>query len=96
MDNITFRTNKNKEYRVITLHKFPKVYEDYRGLCDDPSEDRPCIYMLSYLKDKELIEIIVHEMTHAFFWNASEEKVTKFAEEVAEVIYKKYLKNIIS
>tara|TARA_R100000808_G_C2093309_1_gene112913 strand:- start:111 stop:455 length:345 start_codon:yes stop_codon:yes gene_type:complete len=81
-----FLTNKRIRYELF-LKKPPKCYKAV-GLCYDPIEENPKILVDPKLPEKELLNTIVHEVAHAFFWEASEENVTKFANTVARFLYK--------
>lgn len=81
-----FRTNRGIRYELF-LKKPPKCYQA-EGLCYDPSEDCPKILVNPNQSERQLMNTIVHEITHAFFWGASEERVTKFANTVERYLYK--------
>ena len=80
-----FRTNKGVRYELL-LRKPPKCYQA-EGLCYDPTEDNPKILVNPNLPEKELLNTIVHEVAHAFFWNASEERIAKFGNTIARLLY---------
>ena len=80
-----FRTNKGVRYELL-LRKPPKCYQA-EGLCYDPTEDNPKILINPNQSEKELLNTIVHEVAHAFFWNASEERVAKFANTISRLLY---------
>ena len=53
----------------------------------DPSEDDPKILVNPNQTERQLMNTIIHEMAHAFFWNKSEENVSKFANTVTRFLY---------
>jgi len=81
-----FRTYNRKRYELF-LKKPPKCYQAV-GLCYDPIEENPKILVDPKLPEKDLLNTIVHELAHAFFWDSSEENVTKFANTVSRFLYK--------
>ena len=80
-----FRTNKGVRYELL-LKKPPKCYKA-EGLCYDPTESNPKILVNPNQGEKELFNTIIHEVAHAFFWHASEERVTKFANTISRYLY---------
>jgi hypothetical protein len=62
------------------------------GYCDDPdarpSDGTPRIYINPHLTPKSELNTIIHEFTHAFFWNRTEKEVYKFANTVAGFLYR--------
>ena len=81
-----FRNSRGVRYELF-LKKPPKCYQA-EGLCYDPTEDNPKILVNPNQSEKELMNTIIHELCHAFFWRASETRVTKFANTVARVLSK--------
>ena len=81
-----FRTDKRVRYELL-LKKPHKCYKA-EGICYDPSEDTPKIFINPDQSDKEVLNTIVHEIAHAFFWDKSEETITKFGNTVARCLSK--------
>lgn len=54
-----------------------------RGDCDAPTLPNKEIRISSALDGEELLEVLVHEFTHAAYWHLDEEYVEKFAKDVA-------------
>ena len=57
------------------------------GLCFDPSEDDPKILVNPNQTERQLMNTMIHELAHAFFWDSSEENVTKFGNTVTRFLY---------
>ena len=81
-----FRTHNKTRYELF-LKKPPKCYQA-EGICYDPVEDNPRILVNPNQAERELMNTIIHEIAHAFFWDASEGNVAKFANTVARLLYK--------
>jgi hypothetical protein len=59
-----------------------------RGLCDAPDDPKKRIHVLKTLAGQELLEILLHEMTHAADWSKDEAFVERFAADVAAALWK--------
>jgi Zn-dependent peptidase ImmA (M78 family) len=81
-----FRTDKQVRYELL-LKKPPKCYKA-EGLCYDPSEKIPKILINPDQTDNRVLNTIIHEIAHAFFWEASEKTVNKFGNTVARLLAK--------
>ena len=81
-----FRTYDGKVRYEVILQKPPKAYNAV-GLCFDPSEDEPKIIVNPNQTERQLMNTMIHEFAHAFFWDASEENVTKFGNTVTRYLY---------
>lgn len=79
-----FRTDKGIRYELL-LKKPHKCYKA-EGICYDPSEDEPKIFVSPDQPDKEVLNTIIHEIAHAFFWEAPEKTITKFGNTVARCL----------
>ena len=85
-DSFVFRTDRRIRNELL-LKKPHKCYKA-EGICYDPSEDTPKIFINPDQSDKEVLNTIVHEIAHAFFWDKSEETITKFGNTVARCLSK--------
>lgn len=83
-----FKNSKNIEYEVYFSKPNSKHYGDACGICFDPEEERPKIFISPFLTEKIELNTIVHEFCHAFFWDKPEKDVYKYANTVAAVLYK--------
>ena len=71
-ENFRFTNTKGVEYEIV-FRKPHKAYgEIVDGLCLDPSEPDPKIYINPYLTKKSELNTSIHEIAHAFFWDKSE------------------------
>jgi len=81
-----FRTYDGKVRYEVILKKPPKAYNAV-GLCFDPTEEEPKILVSPSQTERQFMNTIVHELAHAFFWDASEENVAKFGNTVTRLLY---------
>jgi hypothetical protein len=87
-----FKTHKGEPYHVILQKKIVWKKNIVDGLCEYDSEDCK-IKICQKLVGQDLIETIIHEMAHAFFSQASETNVTRFARSVITLLKKMRLLN---
>lgn len=80
-----FKNTQGHKYEVI-FKRLPSNCS-YMGLCEDPEEDSPKIVIKQNLGDKSLLNTIIHEFAHAFFWDSSEKNVGTFANKVTKLLY---------
>ena len=82
-----FRNANGIRYEVYFVKPNEAYYGDVHGLCDDPEEKDAKIYINPYLTQKSELNTIVHEMTHAFFWDKSETDIARYADVVRNFLY---------
>lgn len=83
------KNKKNKTFTYTNAAHIPcevkwAKMKKYNGLTTFPQID---IKIDPDLKDKELIEIGIHEITHSFWPEKTEREVTKFAATAARFLY---------
>jgi hypothetical protein len=83
-----FRNVDGIRYEVYFVKPNSAYYGDVHGLCDDPEEKNAKIYINPYLTQKSELNTIVHEMTHAFFWDKTEKEVYAFANAATAILYR--------
>lgn len=75
-----FKTHKGQPYKVVLVKGLKENGEPMLGLCDEPSDEEVAFLRLNAeMCDYQLMETAIHELAHAFFWEASETNVNKFA-----------------
>lgn len=59
-----------------------------RGLCDSPTTINKKIRIWKGLKDREELEVLLHEMLHAAFWQIDEEFIDEASKDISIVLDK--------
>ena len=85
--NFTFKNIDGVEYEVPYRQPNTHHYGDADGTCADPEEDEPKIYINPYLTKRNELNTIIHEFSHAFFWDLTEKEVYKFANTLSKFLY---------
>lgn len=89
--------NKHADLSIETYFKkiipiFFKKLNDADGVCYDPYGKNPRIIVDNHLLTKRRLNVLIEEVTHAFFWDEPEYKVRKFSAQLGKVIYRLFLK----
>tara|TARA_R110000868_G_scaffold8843_12_gene45123 strand:+ start:1269 stop:1592 length:324 start_codon:yes stop_codon:yes gene_type:complete len=66
--------------------------KDADGLCFNPSLKNSRILIGKNLLTRRRLNVLIEEVTHAFFWDIPEYKVRKFSAQLGRVIYSLFLK----
>ena len=85
--NFTFKNNDDTKYEVFFQKPNSAHYGEADGTCSDPDGENPKVFINPYLTKQSELNTAIHEFTHAFFWDASEENVTKFGNTVTRFLY---------
>jgi hypothetical protein len=83
----TFKNSKGVEYEVLFYKPNKKIYNGAVGLCYDPNEDSPKIYIDPYQSDQAELNTAIHEFAHAFFWEKTEKEIKTFADTMSRFLY---------
>ena len=86
-NNFIFKNSKNVEYEVLYTKPNSHHYGDADGTCAPPDVEEPKIHINPYLTKRNELNTIIHEFTHAFFWDKSEKEVNKFANTLSKFLY---------
>lgn len=76
--------------QIIPIH-FSSI-RDADGLCYNPSLKNSRILIQKNLLTRRRLNVLIEEITHAFFWDLPEYKVRKFSAQLGRVIYSLFLK----
>lgn len=85
--DFTFKNNDGVKYHVLFHKPHSAHYGEADGTCADPAETNPKIFINPYLSKQSELNTSIHEFTHAFFWNATEKEVYKFANTLSRFLY---------
>lgn len=81
-------TIRGKRYKIC--HKI-NTTNDTRGMCDNPSSKNKAITIfMNKLEDGSLeqLEVYLHEMLHAAFWDIEEDGIYNAADDIAKILWK--------
>jgi len=81
---------KNYEGQSYELHiRKPRKENEAEGLCYPP-KDGGCAKILvnPHQEDDDFNEVLLHEISHAFWWGVSEEKIEHFAKITSKILKK--------
>lgn len=59
-----------------------------RGRCDSPHTTNKTIRIWGGLKGEEELEVLLHEMLHAAFWQIDEEYIESAAKDISKILYR--------
>jgi hypothetical protein len=76
--------------QIIPIH-FSDI-KDADGWCYNPSLKNSRILIDKSLLTRRRLNVLIEEVTHAFFWDLPEYKVRKFSAQLGRVIYSLFLK----
>lgn len=79
---------KRWDLQFLPLGRFRAGGKRVAGLCDSPTKPKKQILIDSRLQDRELLEVLLHEMLHAVDWQQSEESITAQAHDISVVLWK--------
>jgi len=85
MIKLPFTNFEGQKYEL----RFRKPLKKYKadGLCHPPDPKKtPKLYVDPTLVGWKSTEITIHELTHAFFWDLTEEKVELFSKTIVEAL----------
>jgi hypothetical protein len=78
----SFKNHEKVEYNIDWVMPPTGCY----GICDSPETEHANIKIDPTLSKQKTINILIHEVLHAFFWQESETKVTKCANTLSRLI----------
>lgn len=89
------KATKSKKQHVVKLRgkrykieKTGKVGSDLWGYCTDPKFTNRLIKIHKMLENDEELEILIHEMLHACFWDLDEEVVSEVGRDLSKALWK--------
>jgi len=76
-------------------HIIPIIFKNLQtadGWCFDPESDEAKIYIGKQLQNRRKLNVLIEEITHAFFWEMPEYRVRKFSAQLGKIIYHLFIK----
>jgi|TARA_R110000824_G_C14948128_1_gene650617 hypothetical protein len=84
---VTFKNYEGQKYEV-KLRK-PRKEVMAVGICYPPENIKIAKILVNpHQSEDDVRETIIHEISHAFFWGTSEEKINYFAETLSQILKK--------
>lgn len=82
-------TLRDKRYQFVRV-KAPFVIGEAAcdGLCDPRDRKRPKIRVVEGLAPERELDVFIHEMLHACFWDLDETSISEAASDIAKVLIK--------
>jgi hypothetical protein len=85
---LKFKNGEGIEFEIIFRKPDKRTWgDDCDGVCFLPSGDKSKIYVNPWRTDQTHLNTIIHETTHAYFWDKSEKEVTAFANTLSRILY---------
>ena len=84
-----FKNKEDIEYQVLFRKPDVRWYGKVHGVCQDPSDKNPNIFINPYMTDQSELNTIIHEIAHAFFWDEKEKDIYKFANTCSRILYER-------
>lgn len=81
-------TGKRWILQFLPLGRFRYGERRVVGLCDPPSHPGKKILIDNRLENRDLLEVLLHEMLHAVDWQQSEEAIAEQAHDISVVLWK--------
>jgi len=83
-----FKNTKKVEYELQFRKPDSRCYADADGICYNPDEENPKIYIRPQMDPRRELNTCIHEIAHAFFWDKSETEIERFASTASHFLYK--------
>lgn len=87
-ENIKNITLRKRRYRVVLASKLGPTNSPFDGLCSDPNNSNRVIMYYCGLKGEKRLEVLIHEMLHACFWDVSEESIEQSACDISRALWR--------
>jgi len=79
---------RGKRYRIVLATKMGPEDNPIYGQCSDPNDSGKVIMYYVGLKGEKRLEVFIHEMLHACFWDVSEEGIEEGGKCIAKAIWR--------
>jgi len=92
------QVRKKKAGLYLETHNAQKIPVYFRkltkasGYCFDPDGPDPRIIISTNLLKRRKLNVLIEEIAHAFWYDATEHKVRKFSAQLGKLIYQLFLK----
>ena len=79
---------RKHRYRVVLATRLGSDDLPLNGDCSNPQESNRLIRYALGLRGEERLDILIHEMLHACFWDVKEEGVAEASTDIAKTMYR--------
>lgn len=76
---------RRRRWLLQTSKKLPRTVN---GLCSHPDSLNKSIAIRDSLRGEKMLEVLIHEATHAGHWDMSEEAVEEFSHDVSRILWR--------
>ena len=89
MQSLGTFTLRGKRYQIVRVRQ-PLIVDGMEcdGTCEPRDLPRPKIRVVHGLNDERELDVFIHEMLHACFWDLDETPITEAATDIASVLFK--------
>lgn len=87
-ENIKHITLRGKRYRIVLCSRLGSDDNPVYGECSDPNSKSPMIRYFVGLKGMRRLDVLIHEMLHACFWDLDEEGIEESASDIARALWR--------
>ena len=84
-----FKNTNDIEYKIFFKKPDKRWYGKADGVCQDPRDKNPNIFINPYLTNQSEMNTIIHELAHAFFWDKKEKDILKFSNTCSRILYER-------
>jgi hypothetical protein len=82
-----FTNTKGVTYYSYLKKPDKRIGRAIDGLCADPDDDIPMIYIRPGMSDRREMNTQIHEVAHAFFWDKPETDIRRYADTVSRYLH---------
>lgn len=75
------------EYEILFKKPNSHHYGDADGTCQPPDQKNPKININPYLTKQSELNTAIHEVAHAYFWDAPEHTIKAFGNTLSRFLY---------
>jgi len=87
-ENIKHITLRETRYRIVLCSRLGSDDNPVYGECSDPNSKSPMIRYHVCLKGMRRLDVLIHEMLHACFWDIDEEGIEESASDIARALWR--------
>ena len=82
-----FTNTKGVTYFSYMRKPDRRIARGLDGICMDPDDDPPRIYIRPGMSDRREMNTQIHEVAHAFFWDKPEIDIRRYADTVSRYLH---------